>query len=317
MRSSLDSMLSAYARLPVPSREEQLLLGRAIRAWLGWQPSDEDRAKGITEAPPALRRAGQRARQQLVERNMRLVATLARSFSVKDTVAVDVEDLIQEGALGLSRAAELFDPAKGYAFSTYAIWWIRQSMNRLLLTSGSIRIPQKRASSVHRLRQWEEDFVAETGRRPTDAEAMETMKITAAELRTIRQAAAVLRVGSLDALMGGEDCNTWGSTVSAPATGSAAEPSRSERVLDALSPWPDLREVMDRLLHGETHKQISEAMGIPKAAVARLGNQATLLTKRRLAGAGASAPDLQAADPEIERLGALYPDGSSLFSSAP
>lgn len=305
-------MLSAFARLPIPSREEQLLLGRAIRAWLDWEPSLEDLAQGVTDPPVALRRAGERARQKLVARNMRLVATQARSFSCDTTVAVDVEDLIQEGAVGLNRAAELFDPAKGYAFSTYAVWWIRQSMRSLIHTSGSIRIPQKAASNMHRLRQWEGAFVARTGRMPTDVEAMAEMNVGAAALRTLRQAAAVAHVGSLDAPVGDEDGETLGSTIGATAAGV----SSSEAVLEALSPWPDLQEVLGRMLSGETAGQISQAMGISRNAVQGLVDQAIRVAKRRLAE-DAAPRSLDAGDLEIERLRALYPDGSSLFSTVP
>jgi RNA polymerase sigma factor (sigma-70 family) len=310
--SSLDSMLSAFAQLPIPSREEQVLLGRAIRAWLDWQPSPEDLAQGVTDPPVALRRAGERARQKMVARNMRLVATQARSFSCDTTVAVDVEDLIQEGAVGLNRAAELFDPARGYAFSTYAIWWIRQSMRSLIYTGGTIRIPQKSASSMHRLRQWEEAFVARVGRMPTDVEAMAEMKVGAARLRTLRQAAAVAHVGSLDAPIGEEDGDTWGSTIGA----TAAEASSSELVLEALSPWPVLQEVMDRMLSGETAGQISQAMGISRNDVIAREDQAMRVAKRRLAG-DAAPRSMDAGDLEIERLRALFPDGTSLFSTVP
>ena len=313
MGSSLDSMLTAYARMPIPSREEQLLLGRRIRAWLDWEPSLEEMAQGITEPPAALRRAGQRARQQLVERNMRLVAAQARSFNVRSSTAVDVEDLIQEGALGLSRAAELFDPCKGFAFSTYAVWWIRQSMNRLVHCSGSIRIPQKRAASLQRLRQWEDAFIAQQGRPPTDAEAMEAQKLTAGDLRILRQAAAVRTIASLDVLMGGDDGDSLGSLVSDPAAEAAG--SEWDLVLQALSPWPDLQEVMGRMLAGESPTKISVAMGINREAALRLGDQATVLAQQRLAGD--PMQQMEAGDLQIERLRALYPDGSSLFSTAP
>ena len=96
MGTPLDSLLGAYARLPIPSREEQVLLGRAIRRWLDWDPAPE-------KAPPGVQRAGKRAREQMVARNMLLVAKQARSFSVSSVVALEVQDLIQEGAIGLNK----------------------------------------------------------------------------------------------------------------------------------------------------------------------------------------------------------------------
>lgn len=276
--SPLDQLLGAYSRLPIPTKEEQLLLGRAIRRWLDWDPSPDD-------APPGVQRSGRRAREQMVIRNMLLVARQARSFSVASVVALEVEDLIQEGALGLTRAVELFDPALGYTFSTYAVWWIRQSMTRLVHTSGAIKIPVKRASSMHRLRQWVEAFTVREGRSPTDEEALEGMKITAADLRILRQAAAVRQVGSLDALMGDGEGDTFISTVEAPAspTTATAAGMKRELVLEALRPWPELAEILDRRMAGQSYLKAGRAMGITQKAAERLEERAQAMAQRLVA----------------------------------
>jgi RNA polymerase primary sigma factor len=288
MGSSLDALLAAYARLPIPSREEQLLLGRAIRAWLDWEPSQEEMARGILEAPPRLKRAGQRARDQLVARNMLLVARQARAFSIRSIVALDVEDLIQEGAIGLCRAAEKFDPARGCTFSTYAVWWIRQSMNVLVHSSGPVKVPVKRAASMNRLRQWVEAFAVREGRSPTDAEAMEALHLTAADLLLLRKAAAVRQVISLDAfLRGDEDGESWGSTVAAPAADVTGDDW--EVVLEVLQPWPVVQEVMARRLSGQSHAEVSTAMAITRAETVRLEAKGTALA-RVLAMADDSTP---------------------------
>lgn len=274
MGSSLDLLLTTYARLPVPSRREQVMLARAVRAWLDWKPSEADLAEGITEAPLRLQRVGRRARDQLVSRNMLLVANQARRFSVNSVTSLDVDDLIQEGALGLTRAVELFDPTLGYAFSTYAVWWIRQSMTKLLHTSGSIRVPVKRGSKMHQLRRWQDDFFSQNGRFPTDAETMEAQNLTAGDLESLRLAARARHIVSLDASIGsGDDCETWGSTVASPAA-PAADPAAVAAV-DALGPWPQLQQVLARLLVGETMPEISAAMGISLPAANRLAKLAT------------------------------------------
>lgn len=272
--SPLDSLLGAYARLPIPSREEQVLLGRAIRTWLDFDPSPD-------AAPPGVQRAGKRAREQMVSRNMMLVATQANYFSVSSSVALEVQDLIQEGAIGLSRAAEKFDPTRGCTFSTYAVPWIRQSMTLLVHTSGSIRIPVKRASSMNRLRQWIEAFTVREGRSPTDEEAIEGMRITAADLRILRQAAAVRQVGSLDALVGDDDGNSLLSFVVAPMT--AGGTTQRDLLLAALRPWPKLAETLDRRMDGQTYKEISRAMGISLGAAQGFGKQALAMAKRLVA----------------------------------
>ena len=281
MGSPLDTLLQSYGRLPVPTREEQILLGRKIRAWLDWQPSAEEQAEGITEPPRRIRREGERAREQMVSRNMMLVATQARAFSVSSTPALEPQDLIQEGALGLCRAAELFDPAAGYAFSTYAVLWIRQSMTRLVHGSGSIRIPVKRAQAMHGLQRWCATFKAQEGRLPTDAEQL-AAGLTGVQrpndLRILREAAAVYHMRSLDALMGDEgDDDSWLSSIAAPwedederARRKALE-RQTAQVLVFLEPWPELQEVLQRHLGGQSSREISLAMGISQhAAILRI-----------------------------------------------
>jgi RNA polymerase sigma factor (sigma-70 family) len=295
--SPLDVMLQAYGRLPIPTREEQVLLGRKIRAWLDWEPSLEEQEQGITEPPQRLRRAGERAREQLISRNMLLVADQARSFSVSSTPALELQDLIQEGAIGLCRAAELFDPALGYAFSTYAVLWIRQSMTRLVHGFGAIHIPTKRSQAMHGLRKWCEAFSAREGRPPTDAEQLAaglTGVQRPSDLVILREAAAVYQLRSLDVVMGEEDGNTWLSTVAAPAED--PQPTANDRewdqVLEILRPWPMLQEVMERRLAGQPFWEISEAMGMSERMARRRGRQA-------LAMAQLLAPSKPAALPPV------------------
>lgn len=263
MSSPLDALIQSYGRLPIPSREEQVLLGRAIRAWLDWCPTPAELAQGITEPPRRLKRAGERARDQLVSRNMLLVAKEARSFSIGGPV-LELQDLIQEGAIGLCRAAEKFDPALGYAFSTYAVLWIRQAMTRLVHAAGPIKIPQKRSQAMHRLRQWAEGFAIRKGRPPTDEEML---RAGIAGLRShndlvmLRAAAAVYRVCSLDAVGNDDDGDSWLNAVAAPA--SDPEPTSQkewEAVIAVLEPWPLLQEAVSRRLEGQTYREIAQAV---------------------------------------------------------
>ena len=260
---------------PIPSLEEQVLLGRAIRRWLDWDPAPE-------KAPHHVQRAGRRARDRMVAGNMKLVAKLARSFSVSSLVALEVQDLIQEGVLGLTRAAELFEPEKGYAFSTYAVWWIQQSMRRLVHTSGSIRIPAKRSSKMNQLRQWVEAFTAGMGRSPTDQEAMEGMGLSAADLRILRQAATVRQVSSLDALMGDGEGDTVITSVADPTT--TTDAAERAEVLEALEPWPELRQIMELGLAGQTCQEAGLTMGISLLAAERLLERALAKAQDLMAG---------------------------------
>ena len=299
--SPLDSLLRSYSQLPIPTREEQVLLGRAIRRWLDWDPAPE-------EAPPGVKRAGKRAREKMVARNMLLVARQARSFSVTSVVALEVQDLIQEGAIGLTRAAELFDPTRGFCFATYAVPWIRQSMTRLVHTSGSIRIPVKRASKMHRLRQWVEAFAAREGRSPTDQEAMKGMELSAADLRILRQAAAVRQVSSLDALMGDGEGDPVITSVADPTT--TADAAERAEVLEALKPWPDLGEIMERALAGHTCQEAGLAMGISPLAAERLWVRALAMAQHLMAADhqhGGGLLELLEIEIEIEEQLLLFP----------
>ena len=299
-------MLRTYGRLPIPTREEQVLLGRAIRAWQDWEPSAAQQAAGITSCPPRIRRAGERAREQLVSRNMLLVAKQARSFSVDRLPALEVQDLIQEGAIGLCRAAELFDPAHGFAFSTFAVWWIRQAMTRLVHSSSAIRVPLKRAQLHARLRRWAAEFAVREGRSPSDAEAMEALALTPSDLAIARDAAAVLRVGSIDAVIGDGDGegSTLAARLAAPAPpedgwdldASHQELQQVQRLLQKeqmargqcqLSERV-LLEVVARRLAGQSHGAIGLEMGLSERVVLRRIQQALAMAMAqwRLENAG-------------------------------
>ena len=317
MGSALDSMLKAYGRLPIPSREEQVLLGRAIRAWLDWKPSVDDDAQGVTEPPLRIRRAGQRAREQLVSRNMLLVAREASRFSVSSITALDLQDLIQEGAIGLCRAADLFDPARGCAFSSFAVWWIRQSMTQLVHSSGPIRIPTRRAQAMHQLRRWVEGFEAREGRLPRDAEVMEALGHSSGDLAILREAAAVYHVRSLDVVIGDQDGESWLNTVATPnEQEQKAGDGQFGLVMQILEPWPVLQEIMERRLAGQSYREIGREMGIRERAVIRRGEEALAMAQWLLEnsgrGDGALAnPVPVATGPDFHGNGQLSVDGKT------
>ena len=126
-------MLADYGAAPLLSYESQVLLGRDVRAWLD-HPAP---------CPKPIERRGLRARDRLVRHNLRLVVSVANRY--QRVVGHDpdrLQDLIQAGAIGLQRAAEKYDPSTGYRFSTYATWWIRQTVGRAAATNFDIiRIP--------------------------------------------------------------------------------------------------------------------------------------------------------------------------------
>jgi RNA polymerase sigma factor (sigma-70 family) len=122
--------LDQAGRIPLLTSGEELHLGKLVRAW-------QDDPAGPDDAPPKIRRAGLKARDRIVAANLRLVASIAE----KRPSPVPLEDRMQAGTIGLIRAAEKFDPARGYKFSTYAFAWIRQSIVKAIDDALLIHIP--------------------------------------------------------------------------------------------------------------------------------------------------------------------------------
>ena len=124
--------LNAAGRIPMLTAAEELHLGALVRRWQDWPPTP-------AEAPPAVTRRGLRARNRMVAANLRWVATVIDR--IPRPRHVSLEDALQAGSVGLIRAAEKFDPARGYKFSTYAYLWIRQSLTLEIDRSSTIRVP--------------------------------------------------------------------------------------------------------------------------------------------------------------------------------
>ena len=153
------------------------------------------------ELAKQIERGDLRAKEHLVNSNLRLVIANARKFQGHD---LPLLDLIQEGILGLIRAAEKFDWRKGYKFSTYATFWIRQALQRALDNrSRTIRIPVHLGQRERKIARAQRDLAASLGRDPTDAEIAQAAEITLDELRDARETARV--VTSLDRPVGEEE----------------------------------------------------------------------------------------------------------------
>ena len=127
------------------------------------------------------RRTAKKARADLVVHNLRLVVAVARKYAHH---GLPLLDLVQEGNLGLMRAAEKFDPSRGFRFSTYAIWWIRQSVTRSLADHGrTIRLPVHVVESLHKLARLRREYVGSHGREPTPEELAERLNVPVTRVR--------------------------------------------------------------------------------------------------------------------------------------
>ncbi len=142
--SGVTALLNSYTRFPIPAASEEIHLGHQARTWL-------DCAEG--DPPKEIVYAGKKAKRTLFERNLRLVAHCARKYKHSLNLnAHEFEDAIQNGYLGLNRAIEKFSPDRGYIFSTYAFWWLRQSIIRGDGQRRRVRIPDQALQEYKNLR---------------------------------------------------------------------------------------------------------------------------------------------------------------------
>jgi RNA polymerase primary sigma factor len=288
---SLTQFLNAAGRIPLLTPEEEIHLGRRVQAMMALPPPPHDRDQQITV------RRGRRAMDRIVSANIKLVASAARKYrgvGSKSLLQLDIEDLVQEGMIGLMRAAQKFDPERGYKFSTYAYWWIRQSMFRAITQKGRlIKVPHDIAETMHRsigkLAQLEQTL----GRTPTLEEA-------AAEFKMKPQAFAYAwmmtstRPASLDQSLV-DDGSDW---IELFGTGSADEQLaivernlQLERLMEQVQQLPDdQRELITRIygLDGQepaTAGELGKQRGVTRESIRQKVIRASRALKNRLAAA--------------------------------
>jgi RNA polymerase primary sigma factor len=183
--------LREIGRHPLLAADQEVTFAKAIEAGVA---AEKRLAKANGSMSAKTRRAleqqvaeGERARRAFIESNLRLVVSIARRYQ---GFGLPLLDLIQDGNVGLLRAVEKYDWRRGFKFSTYATWWIRQGITRGLADrSRTIRLPVHVADIVNRLRRAESDLLADLGRDPTDDELAAVLEIDVEQLKGYRQTA--------------------------------------------------------------------------------------------------------------------------------
>ena len=185
-----------------------------------------------------IKRGDKEARTHMIKANLRLVVKIAHDYG---NLGLPLLDLVSEGNIGLMKAVERFDPAKGGKLSTYAAWWIKQSIKRALANqSKTIRLPVHLVDKISKIRRVAISMSEELGREPTDEELAEEVGISAAKLSQLRTVS--IRPASLDAPMNDDDGTEFGEIV---GDNDAVDPSENLSDKNMQEEITDLLGVLD------------------------------------------------------------------------
>ncbi|MDP8929158.1 MAG: sigma-70 family RNA polymerase sigma factor [Actinomycetota bacterium] len=275
--------LDAAGRYPLLTAEEEADLAKRYQAGLAAERMLGERvARGPAHRArlQSIRRDGERARERLIRHNLRLVVPQAKKWLGRD---IDLIELIQEGNLGLIRAVEKFDHTKGYKFSTYAVWWIRQALQRGVSSKArTIRVPTHIWETAAKLRRAEADLRQRLGHDPTDEEISVALNLSVERVREVRE--ALRHAGSLDQRIGEDGDATLGDLLpDAEATDPLASVSETDaraRVEGVLRDLDERERAIVDLRFGFTDGQphtlaeIGERFGMSRERIRQLEKQA-------------------------------------------
>lgn len=278
--ASVDAYLNEIGRYPLLTAEQEIALGRRVQRMMQLREIQEERP--LTKKEKQEYQAGKRAADKFVRSNLKLVVTVAKKY-MRTCTHLEIMDLIQEGNIGLVRGVEKFDPSRGYKFSTYAYWWIRQGMTRAIsVKERSMKLPSTVNDIAVNWNKMLRELCNSLNRYPTLQEIADYFDTNSAEIQTFINR-GMLQPISLDKVANNEEGSVMLDLVSDPTdpNGEAAlEQALFNEFTDALNIAyqflsPREQELLDSRwgLHGhepQSYMDIGKRLGVSRERVRQL-----------------------------------------------
>jgi RNA polymerase primary sigma factor len=267
---SITWYLTSIGREPLLTPAEEIELGNQVQAMM--QLMEEQRSDYSLQEKKTIR-IGRRSKERMMRANLRLVVSVAKKYQGK---GMELLDLIQEGSLGLERAVEKFDPTRGYKFSTYAFWWIRQSMTRAIASqSRTIRLPVHLSERLSSIRKVTLELAHKLGAMPSRSEISQALSMPLEELDSLLRQS--LTISSLDAPIHAEEGRSFLGDLIADAS--------TEEPLDQVERGMHQEQLMQLLDHLSSQEREVLALrfgldGMERHTLAEIGRQLAVSRER-------------------------------------
>ena len=285
MSPSFKSYLNEIARYPLLTVDQEIQYGRRIAKMRELQGLE----RSLTDAEQRLVRSGQRARERFMQCNLQLVVHVAKKYENRKRKSLEIMDLIQEGNIGLARAVELFDSSRGYKFSTYAYWWIKQGIQRALSQNDAmIRLPTGLHELLAKIARTTSDLSHRIGRTPTLAEVADHIDVDVNAIHdALRRSHTVY---SLDAITAGSETLSLIDMIADPQSlvdmDELSISHQAQEMLELIDKYLDDRSKFivrsRRLQQPLTWAEISEKVGVAPSRVQQLERMALFRLKMML-----------------------------------